>query len=470
MLAVKSIKNLQSYTPVDIVALEASIDRMVFDSYEKMNIREDLIDLEQVINGLGSDQFLKIYTDTLTDMLKDIPSDYFCGADMFNPAASPNIRITSLRRDHLAEDFDSAVSVIRGMVKLVAPEGSKEIQRILNLKTNTGFIKALGNLDSKYFGDLPDSFGVLQEHIRGFYSRYTELKGKKGKITSDDIKGINTNLQNITGQIFWEQISLIAREKALEIFFSQIDDPAIQAFIQSGGRVIARGKQVGTKTNSTGNQEVADSLVTISFEDKEGSVVATVTTADSTKLSGSALEKNKFFIGATKTQSETFTLGYLLDKIERKTYWENRLKVYLDGSQETSNDDANWDNTRLGFYLLAMYDVLAVRATQSGQYAQTLTVNNKINTINQVIRNISHYYQYESQGNSGIRSAENNIFTMAQTYSEYVRKQQKISRGRDWNKNPYHADEPDLESNYDNYIAQLMATKISISSNVLFYS
>lgn len=65
---------------------------------------------------------------------------------------------------------------------------------------------------------------------------------------------------------------------------------------------------------------MADSLVTISFENKEGTVIASVTTADSTKLSGSALEKNKFFIGATKTQSEIFTLGYLLDKIERKAY------------------------------------------------------------------------------------------------------------------------------------------------------
>ncbi len=78
-----------------------------------------------------------------------------------------------------------------------------------------------------------------------------------------------------------------------------------------------------------------------------------------------------------------------------------------------------------------MYDVLAVRATESGTYAQTLTINDKINTISSVIRSISNYYQFESQGRSGIRGPENNIFTMAQTYAEYARKQRKVSRGRD---------------------------------------
>lgn len=471
MLAIKSMKNLQNYVPVDIAALEASIDGLVYDSYEKMNIREDLIDIEQVIDGLGSNQFLEIYTNTLTDMLKDIPSDYFCGNDMFNPAATPNIRLTSLRKDHLAEDFDSAVSVIRGMVKLVAPEGSKRIQEILNFKRNTDFIKALGKLDSKYFGDMPASFGILQEHIRGFYNRYRQLKDSKNLDSaeySNILRGLNTNLQNITGQIFWEQISLIARKKALEIFFSEIHPGVKDAFIRSGGRIVVEGKQAGTQTNTSGLQEVADSLVTISFEMKDGSVVASVTTADSTKLSGNAVKNNRFFIGATKTQSQIFTLGYLLDKIERRNYWENRLKVYLDNYEETSTDDENWDNTRLGFYLLAMYDVLAVRATESGTYAQTLTINDKINTISSVIRSISNYYQFESQGRSGIRGPENNIFTMAQTYAEYARKQRKVSRGRDWNKMLYHEDEPELERNYNNYINQLMATKIAISSNVLF--
>ena len=209
MLAVKSIKNLENYTPVDIAALEASIDQLVMNSYKVMQIENDLIEINDVINGLGSEAFLKIYADTLTDMLKEIPSDYFAGEDMFNPAASPNIRITSLRSSNLNEDFDSAVSVIRGMVKLVAPQGNKRIQQILGFN-NTNFIKALGNLNPK---DMPPSFGALQEHIRGFYSRYQQLKGQK--IPDPNIlKALNTNLQNITGQIFWEQISLIAREKA----------------------------------------------------------------------------------------------------------------------------------------------------------------------------------------------------------------------------------------------------------------
>jgi hypothetical protein len=79
-----------------------------------------------------------------------------------------------------------------------------------------------------------------------------------------------------------------------------------------------------------------------------------------------------------------------------------------------------------------MYDVLAVRATQlGGQYAQTLTVNNKVMLINNVIRGISNYYQTQSKGRSGIRSAQNDIFNMGGGYENYVVKQQKISRGVD---------------------------------------
>ena len=462
MLAVKSIKNLENYTPVDIAALEASIDQLVMNSYKVMQIENDLIEINGVINGLGSEAFLKIYTDTLTDMLKEIPSDYFAGEDMFNPAASPNIRITSLRSSNLNEDFDSAVSVIRGMVKLVAPESNKRIQQILGYD-DTHFIKALGNLDPK---DMPPSFGALQEHIRGFYSRYQQLK--KQKIPdANTLKALNTNLQNINGQIFWEQISLIAREKALEIFFSQIHPGIKDAFFQSGGQIIVEGQQTGTKRNKSGGQEVADSLVTISFKMGD-SVLASVTTADSTKLSGNAVTSGRFFVGATKGQSKVYDVGYLLDRIGQRSYWENRLKVYLDESEESPADTINWDNTRLGFYLLAMYDVLAVRATTSGQYAQTLTVNEKMYMINNIIRAISKYYQTESKGTSGIRSAENNIFSMGGGYAEYVTTQQKISRGVDWSGMRYTADESALESNYNNYIKQVMATKIAISSNVLF--
>ena len=53
-------------------------------------------------------------------------------------------------------------------------------------------------------------------------------------------------------------------------------------------------------------------------------------------------------------------------------------------------------------------------------------------------------------------------------YAEYVTTQQKISRGTDWSGMRYTADELELESNYNNYIKQVMATKIAISSNVLF--
>jgi hypothetical protein len=53
-------------------------------------------------------------------------------------------------------------------------------------------------------------------------------------------------------------------------------------------------------------------------------------------------------------------------------------------------------------------------------------------------------------------------------YENYVVKQQKISRGVDWSRQKYILDEPQLEANYKDYIKQVMATKINISSNVLF--
>lgn len=458
------MQNLQSYVPINITALEASIDALVANSFKVSGIQQDLIEINDVMQGIGSDQFLKIYADVLADMFKDIPSDYFAGEDFFNPAVAPNLRITSLRAGHLREDFDSAVSFIRSMVKAIGPN-NKEIQELLALKTNTGFIKRLGKIDP---AGMPESFGPLQEHIRGFYNRYQQLKGQKN-IDPNDLKGLNTNLQNVTGQIFWEAISLEARKKALEILFNQIHPGIKQAFFDSGGRVIAEGHQTGTQTNQGGKQEVSDSLITLSLINKEGSVVATITMGDSTKLSGSAASNKKFFIEPTKTQADIFDVKYLLGLVDKIDYWENRLKVYLDNSQKTSADEENWNNTRLGFYLKAMYDVLAVRATQlGGQYAQTLTVNNKVMLINNVIRGISNYYQTQSKGRSGIRSAQNDIFNMGGGYEHYVVKQQKISRGVDWSHQKYILDEPQLEANYKDYIKQVMATKINISSNVLF--
>ena len=464
MLAVKSMKNLQSYVPVNIAALEASIDTLVANSFKVSGIQKDLIEINDVMEGLGSEKFLKIYADALADMFKDIPSDYFVGDDFFNPAAAPNLRVTSLRADNLKEDFDSAVSFIRQMVKIVAPN-TKQIQKLLSYKTSEAFIRNLGEISSS---GMPENFGVLQEHIRGFYKKYAQLKGKK-EITKSEIQAINTNLQNITGQIFWEQISLEARKKALEIFFNEVHSGIKQSFFDSGGHIVVEGKQSGTNVNRSGQQEISDSIVTLSLVNKDGVVVATIETGDSTKLSGSAAENKKFFISSTKTQSEMYDVKYLLDLVNKTDYWENRLKVYLDNSEESATDDENWNNTRLGFYLLAMYDVLAVRATEvGGQYAQTLTVNNKIMLMNDVLKGISNYYQKESKGRSGIRAPENNIFNMAGGYANYVMQQQKISRGVDWAGAKYLTDEPELETNYNNYIKQVMATKISISSNVLF--
>lgn len=465
-LAIKSIKQVSPYVPINIAALEAAIDQLVANSYKISQIENDWIEMNQVIEGIGSDQFLKIYADTLADMLNNVQEKNFEGKDLFNPASPVNMRLTSLRKDHLAEDFDSAVAVIRMMCKVAFPSGPARLQKILNFNRNGDFLKGLANLDPK---KMPPNFGSLQEHIKSFSKKYSQFK-QGAKFSSNEIKGINSNLQNITGQILWENIVLLARERALEKFFTEIHPGIKEAFFASGGKIVAEGKQAGTETNKGGQQEVADSLVTISFLSKDNSVIASVTTADSTKLSGRTVDTNTFYMAPTKNMSKLYDVGYLINQVGKMGYWENRLQAFLDNSGPTQKDEENWDNTRLGFYLLAMYDTLAVRATQIGQYAQTMSINNKMYMINNMIKGISRYYQTESKGLSGIRSAQNNIFNMGGGYLNYIQKQQKISRGTvGWgNKDKYIKDEPALESNYNDYIREVMATKIAISSNVLF--
>lgn len=465
-LAIKSINDVQSYVPNDIAALEASIDAKFYNSYDKFQLENDLLEIDNVIKGIGSDEFLALYSNILTKMLRSVKGPGFLGDELFDPKHQPDFHLTKLRPDHLAQDFDNAVSSIRALCKLAFPNMPSALKYALSLKTNKGFINNLGHMKPK---DMPASFGVLQEHIRGFYERYKTLEGKK-HLTEGDLKvldGLNSNLQNISGQIIWENVALEARKMAIKIYFAKIEPDIVQAFLDSGGKMIVTGEQTGAKTGGKG-QEVADSMVKISFQTNNGTVIASVTTSDSTKLSGDidAITGKSFNIGSTSARAKMQTVDYLTNLVGQNMYWRNRLQAYLDNSLPTAQDEENWDNTRLAFYLLELYDALAVRATTTGQYAQTLSINDKMLMINNIIKNVSSYYQNKSQGQAGIRGPQNNIFNMGSGYQWYVKTQLLVSRGRSWDNQKYSEDEPILEATYNKYIQQVMATKISISTNV----
>lgn len=475
MLAIKSIKNLQSYTPIDINTIRAQINNKIMKSYriwdKTKDLKQDALNINNIIESIGGDEFFKVYADTLIQMLNDVFVDTELTLwDIFDPSQTPDIRFTSLRPDHFAEDFDLAVSIIRGMVQLITPADKQWVRDLLAIPDNSSFIDALGNLDSKYFKYMPPNFGPLQKHIRSFYSRYGQLANKLEKgseITPDDIKPMNTNLSNITGQILWEQILLIAREKVLQRFFSEIDDPAIDAFIKSGGRITFKGKQTGKEKGKKGKQTVGDSLVKVSFENSADKVIASFTLTDSTKLSNTAVATNKFIVDSTTSQAKKFTLDYLLDLVNQKAYWKDRLQVYLDLDENIENDDVNWDNTRQSFYLLAVYDVLAIRAaSNNNRYANTLSINDKFYTIKNLMTSIENFY---IKDNPSIKNK--NIFTMGKGggyYSWYVPLQLSISRGTDWKGQRYIVDEDSLQSSYDTYINTVLSTKIHISTNIIF--
>lgn len=455
---IKWYQQLPSYTPVNISLIENMIDKMVENSIEKSGIRQDLIELDEVTRILGSPEFLKIYNDILTNMLKDIPGDYFAGQDFFDPYGNPTIPTTHIDKNHLAEDLDSAISSLRGLIQAAFSEDHSGIKYIANIKNPQQFLEAFANIMPQIGGGA--YLDGLQNHVKNMSQRY-------GKLIAGDysvLEAFNTNLQNVTGQIIWENISLKARAKALEIYFNTIQSETIKAFLNSGGKIIAKGVQRGRSLSKTGKQEVADSLVVVSFREEGDKEVLALTMADSTKLSQTAMGKQKFWIRSTASQTKTYTVGYLLNQIGKQIYWEKRLQPYLGGAEERPSDTRNWDNSRLAFYLLALYDVLAVRATTSGLYASTLTINNKIQTINSILHNVSEYYQYRSTGKSrgSIRHSKNNIFNMGGNYNNYIKKQQKISNG--WT----DQDEDMLQSNYQQYINSVLATKIAIGTNVLF--
>ena len=61
---------------------------------------------------------------------------------------------------------------------------------------------------------------------------------------------------------------MIARRKALEVYFNQIESQTIQSFLNSGGRIVTKSVQRGKALSTKGKQEVADSLVVISFREE----------------------------------------------------------------------------------------------------------------------------------------------------------------------------------------------------------
>ncbi len=462
---IKSYRNLPSYTPINISMIESMIDKMVINSINKTGIKQDIIELEQIVNGIGSPEFLKIYSDILTEMLQNIPKDYFAGKNFFDPNGDPNVRVTSIRKDHLAEDLDEAISTIRGLIKIAFPNGHSQLGEIIKIQNPEQFL----NKFAEIMPEIKDGadIGDLQNHVRSMSKKYGALLRGDYSV----LQGFNRSLQNVTGQILWENISFKAREKALEKYFNEIMPNLNTAFKASGGKVKAKGRQTGGLKSNTGKQEVADSIVELSFIDGNNNEILNISLADSTKLSQHAMRNQRLMITSTKTQSNIYTVKYLLNSIDKQLnsqfyldYWQKRLQPYLDKAGEKNIDKNNWDNTRQAFYLLALYDVLAVRATTSGTFVQTLTVNNKIQTINSIIKATSNYYSKKSRGSFGsIRNDTNDIFNMGVIkHPTYIQKQQKISSGNS------KKDEQQILKNYQTQINAILSTKIAIGTNVLF--
>lgn len=474
---IKSYRNLPSYTPINISMIESMIDKMVINSIQKTGITKDIIELKQVVDDIGSPKFLKIYGDILTEMLQDIPKDYFAGKDFFDPDGNPNLRVTSIRqsnkkdKDLTRRDLNEAISTIRGLIKVAFPNGHHRLEEIINIKDPKQFLDNFADIMPEIKGGA--DLGDLQGHVRSMSKKYDALL--KGDYSV--LQGFNRSLRNVTGQILWENISLKAREKTLTKYFNEISPAIKKTFKDSGGKVLVTGRQTGNIKSNKGDSEIVDSLVTLSFINGTGTEILKISLGDSTKLSQNAIRKQRLMINATKTQSNMYSVEYLLNNLDKHLnsqfyldYWQKRLQPYLHKAGEKNVDKNNWDNTRQAFYLLALYDVLAVRATTSGTFAQTLTINNKIQTINSVIRATSNYYskQRMKQNNRDddfftIRNTVNNIFNMGIIkHSTYIQRQQKISSGNSIK------DEPEIRKNYQMQIEKILSTKIAIGTNVLF--
>ena len=120
------------------------------------------------------------------------------------------------------------------------------------------------------------------------------------------------------------------------------------AFKASGGKVKAKGRQTGGLKSNTGKQEVADSIVELSFIDGSNNEILNISLADSTKLSQHAMQNQRLMITSTKTQSNTYTVKYLLNSIDKQLssqfyldYWQKRLQPYLDKAGEKNIDKNN---------------------------------------------------------------------------------------------------------------------------------
>ena len=185
------------YDQVDIKAIKSMISAMEQKSVQGFNLRPDLLEISDVLTGIGSDDFAKIYADVLANMLKEIPSDYFAGNDFFDLNGSPNIATTSISKANLNEDLDQSINTIRGLLIAAFPDKGAKVNELIQISDNVEFLDKLYKAaESGVFGSNMDS---LKGHIKGLKERYPGLSG--GKASSKAIRQYNTNLQNVTGQI-----------------------------------------------------------------------------------------------------------------------------------------------------------------------------------------------------------------------------------------------------------------------------
>lgn len=313
-ILVKSYLDIPPYTPINISTVEKAIDKMVENSIFKTGIKQDIIELNDVSRIFGTPEFLKTYNDVLTNMFKDLPKDYFAGSDFFDPYGDPALRVTSIREECLAEDLDQAISTLRGLIKVAFPNGHSGLDYIINIKDPQQFLNAFANIMPSISGGA--YLEGLQRHVRSMATKYGQLL--KGDMSV--LQSFNINLQNVAGQALWENISLLARKKALEIYFNKINPEITNSFVASGGKVVAKGVQRGRTLSSKGQQEVADSLVVLSFREENEKEVLAITLADSTKLAQNAMKNNSFYISSTKAQAKTYDVKYLLNSVGKLDY------------------------------------------------------------------------------------------------------------------------------------------------------
>ena len=457
-----------TYVPVNMSLIK---DRLIAKNQAailKSGIKQDAIDIEQFAKKMGSEEFMLRYTEVLTEMLQSISkeSDGIIPENFFDIDGKSSISMTELKPTDLAQHLDEVIATLRSSIKIAFPSNTfAPLHNLITITDNQQFLDNFASVVGQY-ANSPEwaNIGALHGHIKGLAATYAELKS--GADPGPVLKKFNSNLKNTWGQVIWENIALAARVKVIEEIMKEIGQdiilPTQHAWIGDIS-IRIRGKQVGAEKSSNNKQEVADSIITIEILNSENAVIATITTGDSTKFKQNAQTGGVHFHDTT-AQEAIHSLGDLLNSVHQRTYWEERLRIFLDGSPNKAKratkkpkDIEHWQNTYEGFYRLALWDTMAVRATTSAQKAQTLTINNKIKLISSIIIDI----KTEDINARAIKN-KNNIFQLGDKYSKYVTKQLKTSSGSSDN------DEDKLWSNYSSYINSVLSTKISISRNVSY--